>query len=325
MTAISTDRLVTVFGGSGFLGRHIVRALAKDGWRIRVAVRRPHTAHFLLPMGRVGQIQLVKANVLNEADVGAALRDAQAAVNLVGILVQRGAQKFLPVHAQAAECIARTAKAAGVERLVHFSAIGASAGAPARYFQTKAEGENRVRAAFPDATVVRPALVFGPEDDFFNRFAALARLTPFVFPLFGGGATRFQPVFAGDVARAVSAILTGPAAAGKTFELAGPEVMTFRQVLELVLRETHRKRHLLSLPLWLAKVQGALLQILPRPILTLDQARMLATDTVKAPGTPGLAELGITPTAAEAIVPSYLWRFRPRGQFEPAGRRATTT
>ncbi len=317
MTAIPTARLVTIFGGSGFLGRHIVRALANEGWRIRVAVRRPNIAHFLRPMGRVGQIQIVKTNVLDGEQVSAALKDADAAINLVGILAQSGRQRFDAVHAAAAELVARRAHEAGIARLIHFSALGANANAPAHYFRTKADGEARVRAAFAEATIFRPALVFGPEDQFFNRFAALARLSP-VLPLFGGGATRFQPVFAGDIAQATARALRDPATAGAIYELAGPEVMNFKQVIEYVLRETRRKRILLPLPYWVARVKGAILQILPNPPLTLDQARMLETDTVRGGGTPGLLELGITPTAVEAIVPSYLWRFRKHGQFEMA-------
>ena len=317
MTAIVTSKLVTVFGGSGFVGRHIVRALANDGWRIRVAVRRPNCAHFLKPMGRVGQIQLLKTNVLDDAQVSEALRDADAAVNLVGILAQSGRQRFDAVHIAAAERVAKGVKAAGVTRLIHFSALGANANAPARYFRTKAEGEARVRAAFADATIFRPALLFGPEDNFFNRFAALARLSP-VLPLFGGGATRFQPVFVGDVAQAVARALRDPATAGTTYELAGPEVMNFNQVMVYVLHETRRKRILLPLPYWVARFDGAILQILPNAPLTLDQARMFETDTVLAGGMPGLPALGIAPVSVEAIVPSYLWRFRKHGQFEMA-------
>jgi uncharacterized protein YbjT (DUF2867 family) len=315
MTAIPSPKLVTVFGGSGFLGRHIVRALANDGWRIRVAVRRPNSAHFLRPAGRVGQIQIVKANVLDGAAVLAALEGAEAAINLVGILSERGRQMFDAVHAGAAANIARAAVQQGTSRLLHVSAIGISPSAKAHYLRSKAEGEARVREAFAAATVFRPSLVFGPEDDFFNRFAWLARLSPFL-PLIGGGKTRFQPVYVGDIARAAVTALREGATAGKTYELGGPEVMSFRQVLELVLKVTHRRRMLVPIPFGLARVQAAFLGMLPNPLLTLDQVRMLETDNVVAPGALTLSDLGIMPEAAEAIIESYLWRFRKEGQFE---------
>jgi NADH dehydrogenase len=317
MTAIPKDRMVTVFGGSGFIGRHLVRALANDGWRIRVAVRRPNVAHFLKPMGRVGQIQIVKANVRNDTAVQAALRGADAAVNLVGILSQGGRQRFDALHVEAAGRIARAVKEAGTKRLVHFSALGASPKARANYFRSKAEGERAVRDGFPDATIVRPALVFGPEDQFFNRFAALARVLP-ILPLYGGGKTRFQPVFVGDVAQGVTEILHQSGTAGRIYEFAGPEQMSFREVMEFVLRETQRKRALVSLPFGLGRLQGAILQFVPGKPLTYDQVLMLETDTVPSGEQPGLRDLGITPSAPEAIVPSYLWRFRKHGQFAPA-------
>jgi uncharacterized protein YbjT (DUF2867 family) len=318
MTAIAGIRLITVFGGSGFLGRHIVRALAKDGWRVRVAVRRPNAAHFLKPMGRVGQIQLLKCNVADDDDVEAALAGVDAAVNLVGILAQSGHQRFARLHVEAAERIARASATHNIGRLVHVSAIGLAEHAPAAYFRTKWEGEQRVREVYPQATVVRPSLVFGPEDNFFNRFAWLAKMTPpFVpFPLFGGGTTRFQPVYVGDVAAAVAALLDDPAAAGRTYEFGGPEVMTLKDVIALTLKTINRRRFLIPVPLFVARVQGAVLQFLPMKLLTLDQARMLETDAVVSDGALGLRELGIAPTAVEAILPSYLWRFRRSGEFE---------
>lgn len=318
MTAIAGTRLVTVFGGSGFVGRHIVRALAKDGWRVRVAVRRPNAAHFLKPMGRVGQIQLLKCNVADGDEVEAALAGADAAVSLVGTFASWGAQGMKALHVDAAERIARMAKAGNVASHVHFSAAGVSETAPAAYFRTKWEGEQRVRAEFPGATIVRPSLVFGPEDDFFNRFAWLLRMTPaFVpFPLFGGGVTRFQPVYVGDVASAVAEILDDQELRGRTYELGGPETTTLKDVLELTLKITNRRRVLIPVPFFVARIQGAVLQCLPLRLLTLDQARMLKTDAVPADSALGLRELGIAATAAEAILPSYLWRFRRGGQFE---------
>jgi NADH dehydrogenase len=315
MTAIPSTKLVTVFGGSGFLGRHIVRALANDGWRIRVAVRRPNTAHFLKPMGRVGAIQLVRANIRDEAAVDAAMKGADAAINLVGILFESGSQRFGELHAQGAERIAKAAAAHNVTRLLHFSALGASADSPALYARSNAEGEMRVRAAFPTATIFRPSVVFGPEDDFFNRFAWLARLSP-ALPLIGGGGTRFQPVYVGDIAQAAVRVLNDPTTAGKTFELGGPEVMTFKEIMQLVLKQTQRRRLLIPLPFALARMKAAVLGLLPNPILTLDQVRMLERDNVVSEGALTLSDLGIVPTAAEAILPSYLWRFRKRGEFE---------
>jgi uncharacterized protein YbjT (DUF2867 family) len=316
MTAIPSSKLVTIFGASGFLGRHIVRALANDGWRIRAATRHPNTAHFLTPMGRVGQIQLFKANANDEAAVDSALRGADAAINLVGVLYQSGSQRFHALHAEAAERIARLAAAHGAMRLLHVSALGASADSPSIYARTKAEGEARVRAAFPGPTIFRPSIVFGPEDDFFNRFAFLARISP-ALPLIGGGRTRFQPVYAGDVARAACVALSDPGTADQTYELGGPEVMTLKEVMQLVLKEVHRKRLLVPVPFGLARIQAAVLGLLPKPLLTLDQVKLLQQDNVVSDGALTLRDLGIVPTAAEAILPSYLWRFRREGEFEP--------
>ena len=315
MTAIPSPKLAVVFGGSGFLGRHIVRALANDGWRIRVAVRRPNTAHFLKPMGRVGAIQIVKTNIHDEASVEAAMQGADAAINLVGILTPSGRQRFDALHVAGAERIARQAAAQNVARLVHVSALGAAGQSSSRYFRSKAEGEAAVRKAFPAATLVRPSLVFGPEDDFFNKFGWLARLSP-VLPLIGGGKTRFQPVYVGDVAQAAAQILARPETAGETFELAGPEIFTFKQIMQLTLRETHRKRILLPLPFGLMRFKAFFLGLLPKPLLTVDQVRMLETDNVASEGAPGLRALGIAPTPAQAILPTYLWRFRKHGEFE---------
>jgi uncharacterized protein YbjT (DUF2867 family) len=320
MTAIPGTRLVTVFGGSGFLGRHIVRALAKDGWRVRAAVRKPNSAHFLKPTGRVGQIQLLRCNITEADHVEAALAGVDAAINLVGTFAQFGAQSQQRIHVDAAETIARTAKASGVTRLVHFSAAGVGEEAPARYFRTKWEGEMRVRGEFPGATIVRPSIVFGPEDSLFNRFAWLARMSPAFapFPLFGGGTTKFAPVYVGDVAMAVAEILDDAELAGRTYELGGPEVMTLKDIIELTLRVTGRKRFLLPVPLFGARIMGAVLQFLPLQLLTLDQARMLETDALPRDEALGLRELGIAATAPEAIVPAYLWRFRRSGEFQTA-------
>jgi uncharacterized protein YbjT (DUF2867 family) len=316
MTAIPSTRLVTIFGGSGFLGRHMVRALADDGWRIRVAVRRPNNALFLRPMGRVGQIQLVKANVTNEETVRAALKGADAAINLVAVLHQSGNQRFDRLHVEAAERIAMLASELGVGRLLHVSALGIQ-GNPSHYARTKALGEERVRARFAGATIFRPSVVFGPEDDFFNKFGWLARMSP-VLPLIGGGGTKFQPVFVGNVAQAAAKVLSDASTAGQTYELGGPEIMTLKQVMELVLRETRRNRALVPIPFGLARVQGLVLGLLPKPLLTLDQVRMLETDNVVPEGAATFRDLNIVPEAPGAIIPSYLWRFRKHGEFEEA-------
>ena len=309
--------LVTVFGGSGFLGRHVVRALAKLGYRIRVAVRRPELAGFLQPLGRVGQIHAVQANVRHPASVEAAVRDAAIVVNLVGILFERGRQRFAPVQAAGAASVAKAAAQIGA-RMIHVSALGADQSAHARYARTKAEGEAAVLAAAPTATIFRPSIVFGPEDDFFNRFGALARISP-ALPLIGGGRTRFQPVFAGDVAAAIAKAADGQTQPGTIYELGGPEIRTFRELMEFVLRTTERRRLLVPIPFAIARLQALFLQFLPKPLLTPDQVELLKRDNVVSTEAieqgRTLEGLGIDPAAYEAIVPTYLWRFRKTGQF----------
>lgn len=312
--------LVTVFGGTGFLGRHTVRALAKAGKRIRVAVRHPNQGFFLLPNGHVGQIALAKCDVRDLDQVAAAVRGADAVVNLTGLLFQRGAQSFEGVHVEGAGHIARAAREAGARTLVHVSAIGADKDGRAQYAISKGEGEERVRAEFPNAAILRPSLLFGPEDDFFNRFANLARFLP-ALPLIGGGHTRFQPVFVGDVAAAILCCAEDPAFGGKTYELGGPAVYTFRELMELILRETCRKRMLVPVPFALATLKAMFLQFAPKPLLTPDQVTLLRSDNV-ATGTDTLAAFGISPTSVEAEVPAYLWRFRPKGQYEAAASEA---
>jgi uncharacterized protein YbjT (DUF2867 family) len=313
----NNDTLITVFGGSGFLGRHLVRALAKRHYRIRVAVRRPDLAGHLQPLGRVGQIHAVQANVRNTASVEAAVRDADIVINLVGILYERGRQRFDTVQAFGAEQVALAAANHGA-RMIHISAIGADEKSSSGYARAKAEGEKAVLAARPEATIFRPSIMFGPEDEFFNKFAALARILP-ALPLIGGGTTRFQPVFVGDVAEAIARAVDGAAKAGSTYEVGGPEVQSFKELMEYVLEVTERRRFLIPLPFPLAKFQATFLQYLPTPLLTPDQVELLKTDNVVSPAAEHegrtLAALGIAPTAMEVIVPSYLWRFRKTGQF----------
>jgi NADH dehydrogenase len=313
------NQVVTVFGGSGFLGRNAVRALAKAGYRIRVAVRHPASAYFLPPMGHVGQIQLVRCNVCDADQVAAVLKGSDAAINLTGILYQSGEQTFDTVHVDAADAIAKAAHAAGVRTLVHVSAIGADKDAPSRYASTKGEGEARVRAAFPDAAVLRPSLVFGPEDKFFNKFAWLARLAP-ALPLIGGGHTKFQPVFVGDVAQAILRCVQDADTRGKTYELGGPSTYSFKQLMQIMLHETGRRRLLVPVPFFLAYVKAFFLQLSTvvgiEPLLTTDQVTLLKSDNVVHDGALTFGELGIVPDALEAVVPSYLWRFRPKGQYQ---------
>jgi uncharacterized protein YbjT (DUF2867 family) len=317
--ASNLETLVTVFGGSGFLGRNVVRALCKRDYRVRVAVRRPELAGHLQPLGRVGQIHAVQANVRYPASVEAAMRDSHAAINLVGILAPGGAQTFDAVQARGAETVAKAAAAAGAS-MVHVSAIGANDRSSSQYARSKAAGEKAVLAALPSATIMRPSVVFGPEDQFTNRFAALARLSP-ALPLIGGGVNRMQPVYVGDVATAIADAVDGKARAGATYELGGPEVLTMREIMETILEITDRDRMLVSLPFGLAKLQSVFLQFAPGALkLTPDQVELLRSDNVvseeaKAAGLT-LDGLGITPDSLEAVAPSYLWRFRPSGQFQ---------
>jgi NADH dehydrogenase len=315
------DKLITVFGGSGFLGRHLVRALAKRHYRIRVAVRRPDLANHLQPLGRVGQIHAVQANVRYPRSVEAAARDADVVVNLTGILFERGRQRFDTVQSFGAEQVALAAAAHGA-RMIHISAIGADENSASGYARSKALGENAVRAAMPGANVFRPSIMFGPEDEFFNKFAAMARIFP-ALPLIGGGETKFQPVFIGDVAEAIARAVDGNAKSGTTYEIGGPEVRTFKQLMEYVLAVTQRRRLLVPLPFALAKLQARFLQFLPKPPLTPDQVELLRSDNVvsETASREGrtLKGLGIDPTAMETVVPTYLWRFRKAGQFKVRG------
>jgi uncharacterized protein YbjT (DUF2867 family) len=318
MTAQSNaDTLITIFGGSGFLGRHVVRALVRREYRIRVAVRRPDLAGFLQPLGRVGQIHAVQANVRNRTSVAAAVRGSDVVINLTGILFESGQQSFEAVQALGAEAVAQAAAAEGAA-MIHVSAIGADPNSPSEYARTKAEGERLVLAAAPQATIFRPSIVFGPNDDFFNRFAALARMSP-VLPLIGGGHTRLQPVFAGDVAEAIAKAVAGEAKSGTVYELGGPEVLTFKALMEYVLATIQRRRLLVPVPFWAAKFKAFFLEWLPKPLLTRDQVELLRVDNVvsEAARSEGrtLEGLGLVPRSIEAIVPSYLWRFRKTGQF----------
>jgi NADH dehydrogenase len=317
-------RIVTVFGGSGFIGRYLVQRLARRGWIVRVAVRRPDRALFLKPMGAVGQITPVAASLRHEGSVAAAVVGAEAAVNLVGILHGN----FAAIHVEGAARVARAARAAGARTFVQMSALGADANSPAEYGRSKAAGEGAVREVFPTAAIVRPSIVFGPEDDFFNRFATMARFAP-ALPLIGGGKTLFQPVYVGDVADALLRLVEDPATAGKTYELGGPRVLSFRALMELLLHEIGRRRLLLPMPFGLASLMAFFLELpsnlvgalpplrgaLPAPPLTQDQVQMLRRDSVVSADSLTLDDLGINPTPLEMVVPAYLARYRRGGRF----------
>ena len=310
-------RRATVFGGTGFIGRYVVKRLAQRGVTLSVVGRHARRGNYLQPMGDVGQIVLLDGDIGDEAFVAASVEGADLVVNLVGILAQGSKQRFDAVQHQAAGRLARQAAAAGVERFVQFSAIGADAASKSLYAKSKADGETAVRAAFPRAVILRPSIVFGPEDQFFNRFARMTRLSPFL-PLIGGGKTRFQPVYVGDVADAALAAFDRPEAVGQTYELGGPRVYSFAELMRLMLREIDRPTFpLVSIPFGLATLQAAILEHLPGKLLTRDQVLMLKRDNVVAPGAKTIEDLGLTPTAPEVILQSYLERFRTGGRFAP--------
>lgn len=307
-----TYRRVTVLGASGFVGRYVVKRLAEAGDVIIAVGRHASQAGFLKPMGDVGQIALIDADVRDDTALAAVVAGADIVVNAVGILYERGAARFEALHHRLPERLGAAARAAGVKQVLHVSAIGADPSAPALYARSKAAGEDALRAGFPGAIVLRPSIVFGPEDQFFNRFAAMARCLP-ALPLIGGGKTRFQPVYVGDLADAAMAALAAPGDSPRLYEIAGPTVFTFKELMQLLLETTGRRRLLVSVPFGLAMLQAFFLELLPHPPLTRDQVRMLRRDNVAAPGMPGLRELGLVPTALELALPTYLDRFRRGG------------
>lgn len=307
-------KLVTVFGASGFIGRNIVRELAKRGARVNAVCRDVEKAKFLKPMGVVGQVTPMRADVTDPAAIARAVQGASIVVNLVGILHQSGRNTFDAVQASAPGTIAQAAKEAGAEAMVHISAIGADSGSASAYARSKAVGEDAVRAVFPEAVILRPSIVFGPNDSFFNQFAGYALFAP-ALPLIGGGHTRFQPVYVDDVADAVIAAVESPAAKGQTFELGGPSVYTFRELMRMILDETKRRALLVEVPFWAASLKATFLELLPKPPLTRDQVELLKTDNVVSDGAKTLADLGIEATPVEVIVPTYLDKFRPGGRY----------
>ncbi|QRM53974.1 complex I NDUFA9 subunit family protein [Sinorhizobium sp. BG8] len=326
MTLSNLPPLVTVFGGSGFVGRHVVRALARRGYRIRVAVRRPDLAGYLQPMGGVGQISFVQANLRYRNSVDRAVEGAQYVINCVGILFESGRNTFDAVQDFGARAVAEASRAAGA-KLVHVSAIGADENSPSVYARTKGRAEKAVFATLPDAIVLRPSIVFGPEDGFFNKFAEMSRFAP-ALPLIGGGHTKFQPVYVADVAEAVARAIEGKVETGRIYELGGPEMLSFRQCLEMILRVVDRKRRLVSLPFGIASLIGSVSSLIPfvAPPLTSDQVTLLKTDNVVSDAAKKegrtLQAFGITPSLVEVILPTYLVRYRPQGQFTGSGRAA---
>jgi uncharacterized protein YbjT (DUF2867 family) len=313
---MATRRVATVFGGSGFIGRYVVKRLVQQGYIVRVPSRYPEGALFLKPMGAVGQVVPLYASVTNEATIHRAVEGAEIVVNLVGALTESRKASFQSIHTEGSERIARLSAAAGVGRLVQISAIGADPNSASRYAATKGKAEQAVLAAFPHATILRPSLVFGLEDKFFNRFAEIARFAPFM-PVIAGE-TKMQPVFVSDVADAVMAALASSTAQGKIFEIGGPRVWTFREILAFILKTTHRERTMINIPMGIARIQASVLQHVPGKPLTPDQLLMLSRDNVVTAGALGLADLGITPTPVELVVPGYLSRYQPGG-----GRRPT--
>ena len=315
-----SSRLVTVFGGSGFVGKQVVRDLARKGWRIRVAVRKATHAYDLKPLGAVGQIQVVRCDVRKEAEVAAALEGASAVVNLVGILYETPGASFDTVHRVASKAIAEAAAKLGISDFVQMSAIGADAKAASKYASTKGKAEEAVRAAIPSAVIVRPSIIFGAGDGFFTGLAGQIKTFP-LFPAFGGGKTKFQPVYVGDVAQAIAAVLGTPACYGKTFELGGPETFTFSDLVKYVSDEIMTPRAQVWMPFFVASligIAGNISALFIKPIVTTDQVLLLQTDNVATGTLPGLRDLSIVPTAVESVVPSYLWRFRKGGQFAEA-------
>ncbi|MEP4377751.1 MAG: complex I NDUFA9 subunit family protein [Alphaproteobacteria bacterium] len=307
-------RRVTVFGGSGFLGRYVVERLADRDLTVQVAVRDPEAAKHLRPLGQVGQVTPFACDVTDAAAVARAVNGADGVINLVGILAERGRQTFKSVHVDAPAAIGIAAAGANVESLVHVSALGAAANAPSEYSRSKAAGEDALRGSFPDAVIMRPSVIFGPEDGFFNLFAGMARMSP-ALPLFGGGRTKFQPVYVADVADAIVAGLTDPAARSRTYELGGPKVASFAELMALMLGEIRRNRLLVPIPFFVGDIQASLVGILPNPPVTRDQMKSLRADNVVSADAFTLADLGISPTAMESILPTYLHRYRRGGRF----------
>lgn len=309
-----SGELVTIFGGSGFVGKTLVQHLAKAGYRIRVAVRHPNNALFVKPLGDLGQIHIAQANVRNRASVEAAVKDADIVINLVSVLHESGTQTFEKLHVEAAGTLAEISKAAGIEKFIQISAIGADEESASKYARTKARGEKRVKEHFPEATIIRPSVIFGPDDGFFNKFAGMAkslRMLPVIC-----GETQMQPVYVGDVAEAIHAVIESDDAQGQTYELGGPKVYTFKELLEYVNEITEQDVPLIPVPIQMAYFQAFFLGMLPNPMVTMDQLRIMENDNVASNEYSGLNELDVQATPVEAIVPNYLVHYRPTGQFK---------
>lgn len=318
MTTASFPRTVALFGGSGFVGRHIVHALAPLGWRLKIASRHPHLAGHLYPSGFPGQIACLKANVLDPKAVARVLEGCDGAVYLPGVPFERGLQTFENIHCQGLSCVAQTCRTMGITDFIHLSALLGDKNSPSRYAITKRKGEEIIQTHLPDAHILRPSVIFGPDDQFFNMLASLARWSP-ILPLIGGGHTLFQPVFVGDIGDMVAALLQGRGGRGKIWELGGPQILSFRQICELVLTITDRRRLLLPIPWSIAKLQAAILNLFPKPLLTPDQVTLLQENCIISQGATDEGRIfegvGIVPRALTAIVPTYLARYRKEGQF----------
>ncbi len=309
-------QLVTVFGGSGFIGRILVQHLAHAGYRIRVATRRPNNALYVKPLGDLGQIQIVQANLKNEASIKAAIYGADIVINLVGILYESGTQTFDKIHVQGAALIAKAATKAGVTKLIHLSALGADEQSASNYAKSKAQGEAAVIENFAKATIIRPSVVFGPDDKFFNKFAAIAKMFRMLSVICGD--SKFQPIYVGDVAKAIESILTTDDAVGKIYQLGGPTVYSFRELMQMVKDVTQQNVPLINVPLPIANFKAFFLGMLPNPMVTLDQIRLMQNDNVVADGENSLKDLGVKPTPVEAVLANYLVHYRPSGQFKVA-------
>ncbi len=307
---------VTVIGGAGFVGRYLVGRLAEQGHAVRVAVRDPEAASFVKPMGDVGQVQPIQANIRNEASIVRAVAGADCVINLAGIMFPGGSQSFRAVHEVGAATVALAAAGTGAGQLIHVSALGADEESASNYARSKAVGEAAVRAAYPDAAIIRPATIFGPEDKFFNLFARIATLSP-VMPLFGGGRNKMQPVYVGDVAQAIATIVRNETPGG-IYELGGPQVLSMAALMAMVCEQTGRNRLMLPAPFFAAKIKAFFLQLTPWNILTMDQVELLKTDNVVGGDLPSLGDLGITPTTLDAVLPNYLYRFRKAGRLPSA-------
>ena len=310
----NNQKIIAIFGASGFIGRHLIRQLTRSGYRIKAATRNPYLAGYLKPLGNPGQIELIKVNIFNTEDVRQVLKNCDFAINLVGILYETRKQKFSQIHAQFPQLLSNLCKELGIRNLIHLSALGVKKKHVSKYMQTKLQGEKNIQGTFKPSVILRPSVFFGPEDKFFNIFASIAQFSP-VLPLIGGGKTKFAPIYVGDVAKAITKSLELNNSESKIYELGGPENYTFKELMEILLTEIKKKRFLLHIPFSVAKFQSYFLQMLPKPLLTTDQVELLKYDSITSGDYPALNDLGIIGKSIRAILPKYIYRFRTGGQF----------